>query len=94
MAYEVKDMSGSIGQNYSKKEPKHPDINGKCLIDGKEYLIAGWEKQGKNGNTFYSLKFQVPRPRDENAAPKQPAKPMFGGNTAAKKDDFNDDIDF
>lgn len=59
--YEIKEMSGSIGKNYGKKKDTHPDINGKCKINGVEYEIAGWQKTSKKGNSFYSLQFSVPR---------------------------------
>lgn len=50
------EMKGVLGENLYKENSKHPDMKGKCQIGGKEYLIAGWLKEGKNGS-FYSLSF-------------------------------------
>jgi len=54
MAY---DNSGIISKNRKKEKEKHPDINGRCTIDGVEYWISGWSKTGSSG-PFYSLSFK------------------------------------
>lgn len=51
------DNSGAIFINDRKEKDTHPDRKGKGLINGKEYWIAGWIKQGKSGQ-FLSLKFE------------------------------------
>lgn len=54
MAY---DNSGSISKNTRKEKETHPDIKGKGTIDGVEYWIDGWQKDGENGK-WYSLAFK------------------------------------
>lgn len=52
-------MSGVSGANEYKQKDNQPDFTGKCTIDGKEYRMAGWSRQGNNGN-FISWKFSEP----------------------------------
>jgi uncharacterized protein (DUF736 family) len=64
MAYEMKDMSGSLFREQDKKSEKSPDYTGKVKIDGKELRIAGWIKQSKGGSSYLSLAFSEPRTAD------------------------------
>ena len=64
MAYEMKDMSGSLFREENKKSEKSPDYTGKVKIDGKELRIAGWIKQSKGGSNYLSLAFSEPRTSD------------------------------
>lgn len=56
MAYEVKDMTGSVFVNDKKTKENHPDRRGSCKIDGVEYWISGWLKD-TNGKKWMSLAF-------------------------------------
>lgn len=51
--------SGVLFKNESDNE-KAPAYKGKINIDGKEYELAAWIREGKNGK-FMSLKVQEPR---------------------------------
>lgn len=62
MAYEQKDMSGSVFNNPRKEKDTHPDRTGDCTIDGRKYWISGWVKQDKNGKQYLSLAF---KPKDQ-----------------------------
>ena len=54
------DNSGILSRNDYKKEEKHPDYRGDCLIEGKKMKIAGWIRDRKDGSgKFMSLKFEV-----------------------------------
>lgn len=54
------DMSGIFSRNDYKKEDKHPDYKGDCVIEGKKMKIAGWIRDRKDGSGKYmSLKFEV-----------------------------------
>ena len=54
------DNSGILSRNDYKKEDKHPDYRGDCLIEGKKMKIAGWIRDRKDGSgKFMSLKFEV-----------------------------------
>ncbi len=45
---------GVFFTNNRKKTDKHPDMTGKINVNGVDYELSGWKKQGKNGE-FISL---------------------------------------
>jgi hypothetical protein len=53
-----KDLTGVLFKNDRKEQPNHPDRKGSALIGGVEYWVAGWLKDGKNGQ-YLSLAFTV-----------------------------------
>jgi hypothetical protein len=66
--------SGALFKNHEKRSDKSPDYSGKVEVDGKEYRIAAWVKEGKKGK-FFSLKFtpadEKPEARSEPPPPSQ-----------------------
>ncbi len=42
MAYETKDMTGSLFKNMRKEKETHPDYNGSCRINGRDLWISAW----------------------------------------------------
>ena len=67
MAYEMRPNTGSMFVNDKKETETHPDRTGTALIDGKEYWVSGWIKDGAKGK-WMSLAF---KPKDGK---KEPAK--------------------
>jgi cytochrome b involved in lipid metabolism len=63
-----RDMSGALFKNTKKEKDSHPDYTGNCTIDGKDYWISAWLKEGPKGK-FYSFAFKA---KDEKPA-RQPA---------------------
>ena len=57
MAYEVKDMTGSIFTNQGKNKETQPDFTGNFRIKGVDYSVAGWKKKAQTGleNTSYKI---------------------------------------
>lgn len=43
---EIKDMSGYIAKNSNRTKDTQPHFRGKVRINGKEYLLSVWEKNG------------------------------------------------
>jgi hypothetical protein len=76
-----RDMSGTLGRNTRKEKETHPTHTGRCVVDGKEYWISAWTKEGNDGSKFFSLAF---KPREEQAQ----QKPAPAGG------EFDDDIPF
>lgn len=72
MAYEKKNMSGSLFKNTRKEKDSHPDYQGDLIIDGTHYWLSGWLKEGSQGK-FFSLAVKPKEQRREeikkNAAP-------------------------
>jgi len=62
---------GALFTNDQKGNEKAPNYKGKLNVDGKEYEIAGWVRQGKNGS-FLSLTVAEPYQKSTlTDAPKQ-----------------------
>ena len=46
---EKKDNSGVLFKNDKKDTEKHPDYKGNIMVDGQEYWLSAWIKEGKMG---------------------------------------------
>ena len=67
---EKRDNSGVLFKNDKKESEKHPDYKGNLTVDGKDYWLSAWVKEGKGGK-FMGLALS---PKDETplrAPPKQ-----------------------
>ena len=62
------DNSGILGKNLRKTSDSHPEYTGSITVDGKEYWLNGWAKDGAKGK-FFSLAL---KPKEEI---KQQTKP-------------------
>lgn len=69
MAFEQRDMSGSLFKNDKRQNDKQPEYKGDCLIDGVAYWISAWVKDGKNGK-FFSFAF---KPKEQGGGNKKPS---------------------
>lgn len=64
MAYEKKDMSGTLFKNDKREKDTHPNATGTAIIDGVEYWVSAWTKDGQKGK-FQSLAFKPKEERKE-----------------------------
>jgi len=46
---EKKDNSGVLFKNDKKETEKHPHYKGNITVDGKDYWLSAWVKEGKSG---------------------------------------------
>lgn len=46
---EKRDNSGVLFKNDKKETGNHPDYKGNLMVDGKEYWLSAWIKEGKTG---------------------------------------------
>jgi len=46
---EKRDNSGVLFKNDKKENEKHPDYKGNIMVDGNEYWLSAWIKEGKMG---------------------------------------------
>ena len=85
--YEQRDMSGTLWKNDNRTSEKHPNAKGSALIDGQEYWVSAWTKEGPKGK-FQSLSFER---KDKDAKPK--ARPKDEA-WKARSDHLDDDVPF
>jgi hypothetical protein len=78
------DNSGALFKNDRKEQPKHPDYNGSITIDGREYWLSAWIKEGQKGK-FMSLAAKPKEERQERR--EQPRQQQRGGHA-------DDDVPF
>jgi hypothetical protein len=64
MAYEQKENSGSLFKNDKREKDTHPHATGTAKINGVEYWVSAWTKEGKKGK-WQSLSF---KPKEERRA--------------------------
>jgi hypothetical protein len=88
MAYEQKDMSGTLFKNDRREKDSHPHATGTALIDGVEYWISAWTKDGAKGK-FQSLSFK----RKEQKQPPAKQQQSYGQASAGQRE-LDDEIPF
>lgn len=87
MAYELRDMSGSLFRNDRKNNDKSPDYQGTVMINGVEMYINAWLKEGNNGR-FFSLAFKPKeQAQTQSRQPERQTKASFNNG-------FDEDIPF
>lgn len=82
-----RDNSGILGKNTRREKDTHPTHSGQCTIDGKQYWISAWVKDGRDGSRFFSLAFKLKQAR-------QAATQETASQPTSSKSEFDSDIPF
>lgn len=94
------DNRGVLFKNDKQGNEKRPDYTGKINVEGKDYQLSAWIKEGRSGK-FMSLSVQEPRKQgsepaqhraSRQAMDAQSPSPRGGGATGFV--DMEDDIPF
>jgi hypothetical protein len=73
MAFEKKEGSGALFKNNDRQKDTHPEYRGDILINGEEYWLSAWVKDGKNGK-FFSLAAKKKEERSGDTVKRNPGK--------------------
>lgn len=80
MAYEKKDMSGTLFKNDKREKDTHPNATGTAIINGVEYWVSAWTKDGAKGK-FQSLAFKPKEERREEIKRETSQRNSYGDVT-------------
>lgn len=83
---ERKDGTGALFINDRRTNNNAPEYKGSIMINGVEYWLSAWLKQGQKGK-YLSLAAQPKEQRDTVRIPKPPL------NRVNVPQDLNDDLD-
>jgi hypothetical protein len=53
------ELRGVLFKNERRTTDNHPMYKGEAQIDGKKYWLAAWARDGRDGNKFMSLSFEL-----------------------------------
>lgn len=86
------DNSGILFKNDDKQSERQPDYRGDALIDGREFWLSGWVKEGRKGK-FLSLSFKLKEPKKAQTAAPAASQPLANPAPARSSRNLNDDPD-
>ena len=83
---------GVLFKNDRKEKDTHPNMKGSINVEGVEYWVSAWTKEGQNGK-FISLSL-TPKEQTQTAAKAVKRAPPRRQQAAPVVQDLDDDIPF
>ena len=83
---------GVLFKNDRKEKDTHPNMKGSINVEGVEYWVSAWTKEGQNGK-FISLSL-TPKETTQTAAQAVKQSPPQRQQAAPVVQDLDDDIPF
>ena len=68
MAYELKEMQGSLFKNNKKTTELQPDYTGKIKVNGVELQLSAWVAKTKAGETYLNIKAKEAMPNSNTGS--------------------------
>ena len=67
---------GILSRNERKEADNHPDFTGSINVEGVDYWLSGWAKEGKEGSKMEGRKFfsLSVKPKEQQAAKPAPKR--------------------
>lgn len=103
MAYDNTN-SGLLAKNQRKEQDNHPDYTGSINVDGQDYWLSAWIKEGREGTKlegqrYFSLSVKPKDAQPQRRAPapapaRAPAPAPRRPQAPASLTDMDDDIPF
>lgn len=97
------ELRGSMFRNDRKTKDNQPDYKGSCQIEGVEYWMSAWVREGKSG-PFLSISYQLKEQRCTGAAVDDVLRPTRAAADSAPRqpapkssimdNSYEDDIPF
>ncbi len=92
MAFEQRNLQGSLFKNKRRTKPSHPEYTGQAKLDDVEYWVSAWVKEKQDGEKFFSIAFTA---KDDQVGTQIANQGGGGGGKGrVNNDDYEDDIPF
>lgn len=79
---------GALFRNDRRETDKHPEYSGTINVDGRDYWLSAWVKEGKKSK-FFSLSVKPKESRDRNPTAQREEREQQGSRV-----DFDDEVPF
>ena len=91
------DMKGSLSRNQKRETDRYPEFKGSAMVEGREYWLSAWVREGDDGSKYFSLAFKPKeQPHQQQASPelKQKYAPTANGQRTDHRRGVDDEIPF